>query len=180
VIAATNRDLEADVRSGRFREDLYYRLAGMKLHLPPLRDRPADIALIAMELLEQGRKQTGKPGAQFTPDALRCLENHAWPGNVRELQNEVMRMLALAEGDWLSADLLSPSVCDVGIENDGELQLAADDGSLRERMERIEAEVIRETLIRLRGNKSRAAEELGLSRVGLRSKLARYGLEQPE
>jgi two-component system response regulator HupR/HoxA len=67
-----------------------------------------------------------------------------------------------------------------GVENDGDLQLAADDGSLRERMERIEAEVIRETLIRLRGNKSRAAEELGLSRVGLRSKLARYGLEQPE
>ena len=180
VIAATNRDLEADVRSGRFREDLYYRLAGMKLHLSPLRDRPADIALIAMELLEKGRKQTGKPGAQFTPEALRCLENHAWPGNVRELQNEVMRMLALAESDWLSADLLTPAVRGAGVENDGDLQLAADDGSLRERMERIEAEVIRETLIRLRGNKSRAAEELGLSRVGLRSKLARYGLEQPE
>ena len=180
VIAATNRDLEADVRSGRFREDLYYRLAGMKLHLSPLRDRPADIALIAMELLEKGRKQTGKPGAQFTPETLRCLENHAWPGNVRELQNEVMRMLALAESDWLSADLLTPAVRGAGVENDGDLQLAADDGSLRERMERIEAEVIRETLIRLRGNKSRAAEELGLSRVGLRSKLARYGLEQPE
>jgi two-component system, NtrC family, response regulator HupR/HoxA len=183
VIAATNRDLEADVRSGRFREDLYYRLAGMKLHLPPLRARPTDIALIAMELLEHGRKRTGKPGAQFTPDTLRYLESHAWPGNVRELQNEVMRMLALADGDWLSADLLSPAVRAAG---DDEIEVAEDgkgdagDGSLRTRMERIEAEVIRETLIRLRGNKSRAAEELGLSRVGLRSKLARYRLESGE
>jgi two-component system response regulator HupR/HoxA len=183
VIAATNRDLEADVRSGRFREDLYYRLAGMKLHLTPLRARPADIALIAMELLEQGRQKTGKLGAQFTPDTLRCLESHAWPGNVRELQNEVMRMLALAESDWLSADLLSPAVRAAGedpIDNADEAEVDTGDGSLRARMERIEADVIRETLNRSRGNKSRAAEELGLSRVGLRSKLARYGLEQPE
>jgi two-component system response regulator HupR/HoxA len=118
---------------------------------------------------------------RFTPETLRCLENHPWPGNVRELQNEVMRMLALAEGDWLSADLLSPAVRAAGEEAiDGAGEGAAGDGSLRARIERLEAEVIRETLIRLRGNKSRAAEELGLSRVGLRAKLARYGMEQPE
>jgi two-component system response regulator HupR/HoxA len=114
---------------------------------------------------------------------LRCLESHAWPGNVRELQNEVMRMLALAESDWLSADLLSPAVRAAGedpIDNADEAEVDTGDGSLRARMERIEADVIRETLNRSRGNKSRAAEELGLSRVGLRSKLARYGLEQPE
>jgi two-component system response regulator HupR/HoxA len=179
VIAATNRDLEADVRSGRFREDLYYRLAGMKLHLSPLRERPADVALIAMDLLEQGRKQTGKPGAQFTAEALRCLENHQWPGNVRELQNEVMRMLALADGDWLGTELLSPAVRGAAANGAGLLQFRRRRQS-QERVERIEAEVLRETLIRLRGNKSRAAEELGLSRVGLRSKLARYGMEPDE
>jgi two-component system, NtrC family, response regulator HupR/HoxA len=181
VIAATNRDLEADVRSGRFREDLYYRLAGMKLHLPPLRERPADIALIALELLDAGRTQAGRPEMRFTPETLRCMENHPWPGNVRELQNEVMRMLALAESDWLSADLLSPAVRAAGdeaIDVGGDVE--AGESSLRARIERLEAEVIRETLIRLRGNKSRAAEELGLSRVGLRAKLARYGMEQPE
>ena len=182
VIAATNRDLEADVRSGRFREDLYYRLAGMKLHLPPLRERPQDVALIALELLDAGRRQTGRLEAQFTPETLRCLEHHAWPGNVRELQNEVMRMLALAEGDLLSADLLSPAVRGgAGVAASADEAMAeAGDGSLRTRLERLEAEVIRETLIRHRGNKSRAAEELGLSRVGLRAKLARYGLEQAE
>ncbi|MBI5783936.1 MAG: sigma-54-dependent Fis family transcriptional regulator [Rhodocyclales bacterium] len=180
VIAATNRDLAADVQSGRFREDLYYRLAGMTLHLPPLRERPMDIPLIAAELLEQGRQQTGKRGALFTPDTLRCLEHHPWPGNVRELQNEVMRMLALGDGDWLGTELLSPAVRGSAANGADPMQLADGEGSLRDRMERIEAEVIRETLIRQRGNKSRAAEELGLSRVGLRSKLARYGLEPDE
>jgi two-component system, NtrC family, response regulator HupR/HoxA len=183
VIAATNRDLEADVTSGRFREDLYYRLAGMTLHLPPLRQRPMDIALIAAEFLDRGRRRMGKDGVVFTPEALRCLESYRWPGNVRELQNEIMRMLALAEGDWLGAELLSPRVVRdaAGDGQNRDLALLAGlDGSLKERIEQLEAKVIKETLVRLRWNKSRAAEELGLSRVGLRSKLARYGLERHE
>jgi len=183
VIAATNRDLETDVTAGRFREDLYYRLAGMTLHLPPLRQRPMDIALIAAGFLEQGRRRMGKGGAVFAPETLRCLESYRWPGNVRELQNEIMRMLALAHGDWLGAELLSPRVVRdaAGDDQNRDLALLAGlDGSLKERIEQLEARVIRETLIRLRWNKSHAAEELGLSRVGLRSKLARYGLERQE
>ncbi|MBK7813521.1 MAG: sigma-54-dependent Fis family transcriptional regulator [Rhodocyclaceae bacterium] len=183
VITATNRDLEADVRSGRFREDLYYRLAGMKLHLPPLRERPMDIPLIAAELLDARRDQAERHAALLAPETLRCLEAYAWPGNVRELQNEIMRMLALADADRLGAELLSPAVRSAG----GKVAAApaardenTGTGGLRGRVERIEAEVIRETLTRLRGNKSRAAEELGLSRVGLRAKLARYGLERAE
>ncbi len=173
VIAATNRDLEADVASGRFREDLYYRLAGMTLHLPPLRQRPMDIALIAAEFLDRGRRQMGKTGAVFTPEALRCLESYRWPGNVRELQNEIMRMLALAQGDWLGAELLSPRVVRDTVGDEPA-------GGLKERVEQLEARMIKETLIRLRWNKSQAADELGLSRVGLRAKLARYGLERRE
>jgi two-component system response regulator HupR/HoxA len=180
VIAATNRDLEADVHSGRFREDLYYRLAGMKLHLPALRERPMDILPIAVDLLDLRRGQAGRPGALLAPETLRCLERYAWPGNVRELQNEIMRLLALADDDVLGADLLSPAVR--GQRDDG--GAAAPDvpvaGTLKDRVERVEADAIRETLTRLRGNKSRAAEELGLSRVGLRAKLARYGMEQPK
>jgi two-component system response regulator HupR/HoxA len=175
VIAATNRDLEADVRSGRFREDLYYRLAGMTLRLPPLRERPQDIALIAAELLDLRRAQAARHGALLSPEALRCLERYAWPGNVRELQNEIMRMLALADDDILGVKLLSPAVRAVN-GNRAAADVVAN-GTLKDRVERIEADVIRETLKRLRGNKSRAAEELGLSRVGLRAKLARYGLE---
>ncbi len=178
VIAATNRDLEADVRSGRFREDLYYRLAGMTLRLPPLRERPQDIALIAAELLDLRRTQAARQGALLAPEALRCLERYAWPGNVRELQNEIMRMLALADDDVLGVELLSPAVRVVN-GNHAAVDVVAN-GTLKDRVERIEADVIRETMARLRGNKSRAAEELGLSRVGLRAKLARYGLERSE
>lgn len=186
VIAATNRDLQADVRSGRFREDLYYRLAGMSLRLPSLRERPQDIPLIAAKLLEQGRLLAGKPAAQFKPETLQCLCKYAWPGNVRELQNEVLRMLALAEDDALSVELLSPPIRAVlegaQPERGSNTNLHNDFASETKRLglhvcvEQIEAEVIRKTLEELHGNKSRAAEALGISRVGLRAKLARYGL----
>ncbi|HEY6897675.1 MAG TPA: sigma-54 dependent transcriptional regulator [Rhodocyclaceae bacterium] len=183
VIAATNRDLEADVRSGRFREDLYYRLAGATIHLPALRDRQMDIPLIAEGLLERGMDHLGKRVNGFTKAAMDCMRSYRWPGNVREMQNEVLRMLALCEGDWIDADLLSPRVVQAAGEESQarDLSLLAGlDGSLKDRMEQLEARVIKEVLVRQRWNKTRAAEELGLSRVGLRSKLARYGLEKGE
>ena len=183
VIAATNRDPEADVRSGRFREDLYYRLAAASIHLPPLRERPLDIPLIADGLLERGQQQLGKRVQGFTPQALDCICAYRWPGNVRELQNEVLRMLALADDEWLGAELLSPRVVQAAGEESQarDLSLLAGlDGSLKERMDQLEARVIKEVMVRQRWNKTRAAEELGLSRVGLRSKLARYGLDKAE
>jgi two-component system, NtrC family, response regulator HupR/HoxA len=178
LIAATNRDLEADVASGRFREDLYYRIAGMTLELPALRERPHDIALIADSLL----KTLAPAGAQFDADALQCLVSYAWPGNVRELQNEVRRAVALAEGPVLGAALLSPRVRQPprGALNPG----AADaghvaTGMLRHHLERLEAQIIRDAMLRHHGNKTRVADELGLTRVGLRMKLMRFGLAQP-
>ncbi|MFO1318251.1 MAG: sigma-54 dependent transcriptional regulator [Burkholderiales bacterium] len=179
VITATNRDLEADVRSGRFREDLYYRLAGVSLHVPPLRERPMDIGPLAERLLERAVQALGRECAGFTPGALDALRRYRWPGNVRELQNEVQRMLAFVDGDRLGTDVISPRVLHAASEA-VETDLAATPGhggSLRERMEALEAAVLRETLLRLRGNKTQAARELGLSRVGLRAKLNRYGLE---
>jgi two-component system response regulator HupR/HoxA len=104
IIAATNRDLEADVASGRFRRDLYYRIAGIGLHMPSLRERPQDIPLIVGGLL----KESATAGRRFSDAALKALLAHRWPGNVRELQNEVMRAQALAEGDLLGESLLSP------------------------------------------------------------------------
>jgi len=183
VIAATNRNLEEDVRQGRFREDLFYRLAGSTLHLPALRERPMDIPLIAQGLLERSASQFGKTVKGFNVEAKDCIINYRWPGNVRELQNEVQRMVALAEGELLGADLLSPRVVHAAQEEAQarDLSLLAGlDGSLKERMDQLEARVVKEVLVRQRWNKTRAAEELGLSRVGLRSKLARYGLESKE
>ena len=180
VIAATNRDLEEDVLSGRFREDLYYRLATIALHVPPLRERKMDLPLLAQGLLESSCTVLGKPSSGFSPEALAGLTAYRWPGNVRELQNEILRMLALADTPKLVADLLSLRVRQVPVSKGLEKELAwlgSLNGGLKERMEQLEAQVLKEAMLRHRGNKSRAAKELGLSRVGLRSKLNRYGLE---
>jgi two-component system response regulator HupR/HoxA len=112
---------------------------------------------------------------------MACLEAYRWPGNGRELQNEVLRMLALATGPVLGAELLSARVLRAAREEGEERDLSlldGLDGSLRQRLEQLEARIIKEALIRHRWNKTRAAQELGLSRVGLRAKLSRYGLEK--
>ncbi|MBN8454066.1 sigma-54 dependent transcriptional regulator [Accumulibacter sp.] len=181
VVAATHHDLEAEVRAGTFREDLYYRLATVTLRVPPLRERAMDIPLLAGRLLDASQKFLGKSVAGFSTEALACLAAYPWPGNVRELQNEILRMLALADTPQLGADLLAPRILRTPAVNQQEdqlLELIPLAGGLRERMDALEARVLKETLIRHRWNKSRAASELGLSRVGLRSKLVRYGLER--
>lgn len=179
IIAATNRDLEAEVRLGRFREDLYYRLSGICMHVPALRERSLDIPLLANAILQQAMAALGKRVNGFSDEALNGFTAYRWPGNVRELHNEIYRMLALCEGDVLGTELMSPKVLRAASEEqEGDLGLLTQlSGSLKDRMESLEARVLRETLMRLRWNKSKAARELGLSRVGLRSKLARYGLE---
>lgn len=180
VVAATNRDLEADVRAGRFREDLYYRLAAVTICMPPLRDRIEDIPALAESLLETAMHNMGKSVNGFTAEAIACMQEYHWPGNVRELQNEIEHMLIMSSDDELGAELLSPRVLRAAPEEDeGTLQsLAVLDCTLKERIESLEASILRESLIRHRWNKSRAAKELGLSRVGLRGKLDRYGLEK--
>ncbi len=179
IIAATNRDLETEVREGRFREDLYYRLATVVIPLPPLRQRKEDIPLLANTLLESAMKSLGKKVKGFTDEAMACLKAYAWPGNVRELQNEVSHMLVMANHDELGADLLNSRILQTPPRNETQVveHLTGLQGSLKDRVEALEERILRETLIRHRWNKSRAAQELGLSRVGLRSKLERYGLE---
>ncbi len=182
LIAASSCDLEQAVAEGRFRKDLYFRLAGVVIAIPPLRERREDVPLLANYLLKQAVSSLGKEAAGFTPEALSCLKRHDWPGNVRELRNEIERMLVMGpEGGELGADLISPRVLmalDPAQASDLAPQPAGEGQTLRERIEAIEARILRESLIRHRWNKSRAARELGLSRVGLRSKLERYGIER--
>jgi two-component system response regulator HupR/HoxA len=182
VIAATNKDLEAEVRAGRFREDLYYRLAAVTMGMPPLRDHRDDIPVLAAALLDTAMAHLGKQVDGFSNEALACMQRYHWPGNVRELQNEIQHMLVMGQDSQLGADLLSPRVLHAAPEEaEAETSLVAElDGSLKDRIEAMEARIVREVLIRHRWNKSRAAKELGLSRVGLRNKLERYGLEKVE
>jgi two-component system, NtrC family, response regulator HupR/HoxA len=178
VIAATHRQLEQRVRDGLFREDLYYRIAGVTITVPPLRERVADIVPIARQTVLDVAAELGHPGATLPDETLACLLAYPWPGNIRELRNEIARALALHEDGALVPAAFSSRVLQ------GRAAGAADDlraavpqsGTLAERLDVIEAMVLRETLLRHRWNKTRAAAELGLSRVGLRAKLQRFGL----
>jgi two-component system response regulator HupR/HoxA len=137
--------------------------------------------VLARALLSRAVGQLGKSVPGLSQEALDCMTNYGWPGNVREMQNEIQQMLVLGpEGRELGADLLSRHILRADPtdpdEQDDEA-IAGIEGTLKDRIEMLESRIIRETLIRHRWNKSRAARELGLSRVGLRSKLERYGLE---
>jgi two-component system response regulator HupR/HoxA len=195
VIAASHRDLEADVRSGRFREDLYYRLANVTLTMPPLRERLQDIPMIAQRILDEVVGGLGLGPVRFTAEALAVIRNYPWPGNIRELQNEITRAVALSDLGGAELGRVQPGELDAhafsrkvlqgaqGLVDDRDLGEASmsmmlpQGGSLQERLDRLEAAILQETMLRLRWNKTHAAHELGLSRVGLRAKLQRFGLE---
>jgi two-component system response regulator HupR/HoxA len=180
VVAATNRDLEEEVHAGRFRQDLYYRLAGFPIHLCPLRERPGDIPLLAEMLLGEAMRRLAKPVTAFHPEAMAILRTYGWPGNVRELRNEVQRMVALAQTEVLGKDLLSPRLLRaIGTQALlSSVATTAGAGSLKDQVEAFEERILKACLERRGGNISRVAEDLGLSRVGLRGKMARYGLER--
>ncbi|MCA0241976.1 MAG: sigma-54 dependent transcriptional regulator [Proteobacteria bacterium] len=181
VIAATHRKLEDEVRAGRFREDLYYRIAGVTLQMPPLRERPGDIVPLAERLLADAAAALGLPGAAFDDDARAVLMGYPWPGNIRELGNELARALALGDGGRVRAADFSPRLLQgqAGAPRTADAGAAAlpAQGTLQERLDAIEAMLLREVMLRHRWNKTRAAAELGLSRMGLRAKLVRFGLE---
>jgi Nif-specific regulatory protein len=176
VVAATNRDLSAEIAGSRFRQDLYYRLAAFPIRLPPLRDRREDIPLLADHLLAAAAARHTKRIAGITPEALGLLAEFRWPGNVRELQNEIERAVALAsDGDrigpaHLSAKLRAGAKAPAGDTAGGSA------GQLRPARAAFEARYISEALRQHGGNVSHAARALGLSRVMLQRKMKDYGL----
>ncbi|MCB2018787.1 MAG: sigma-54-dependent Fis family transcriptional regulator [Hydrogenophaga sp.] len=181
IIAATHRNLEQRVREGQFREDLYYRLSGVSLTVPPLRDRVGDITPIARRIVQDVAAELGHPGATLSDETLGCLLAYPWPGNIRELRNEIARAMALHDGQDLPPAAFSSRVLQGRAAGgaDGLTAAMPASGTLNERLDVIEAMVLRETLLRHRWNKTRTADELGLSRVGLRAKMQRFGLDKP-
>ncbi|MFU8834252.1 MAG: sigma-54-dependent transcriptional regulator [Roseovarius sp.] len=183
LIAGAGIDLRAEVAAGRFRSDLYYALARATLAVPPLAERPGDLGILAQSLLFDAARAHGKPVQGLSEDAIRFLEQYDWPGNLRELENEVTRMLIFSQDALLGPELISRHILQAvpgraGSDPALDAVLTAR-GPLKTRVEEIEARILRETLTRLRWNKSRAAEELGLSRVGLRAKIDRYDIRAP-
>jgi Nif-specific regulatory protein len=169
VVAATNRNLEAEVKAGRFREDLYYRLKVFPLRIPALRERRGDIPQLAQHFLERYAAEIGKLVAGFASDALNVMSAYDWPGNVRELQNEVQRMVIQVDGgEYITADLLSPRM-----RRDEQLleRAGARGGTLRDAVTAVEKYIVLQALRDHGGNKTNAAKALGITREGLHKKL---------
>ncbi|TCH98658.1 sigma-54-dependent Fis family transcriptional regulator [Roseococcus sp. SYP-B2431] len=180
ILAATNRDLPAEVRAGRFREDLYFRLNVVQLRIPPLRERVEDILPLATHFATRYSAANGLPDRAIAPPALARLMAHSWPGNVRELENAMHRAVLLASGREIGAEAIevaampdAPAVETVApaLPVPAQPAIAALVGR---RMEEVERELILETLGRCLGNRTRAAEILGISIRTLRNKLSEY------
>ena len=176
VIAATNADLEARVASAKFREDLFYRLSVIRIHVPPLRDRREEIPHLSTFFLREASERLGKPGVSLSPETLDIFDGFPWPGNVRQLRNEIQRAVALIGSNGIvTPDRLSPT-----------LAAAAAGGSVKARarrpvtlasaIERLERELIQAAMERSGGNISQTARELGLTRRGLYLKLERLDI----
>lgn len=175
VVAATNRPLEEAVRAGTFRRDLFFRLQVVQLDVPPLRDRAADVPLIAEHFLRRFVRETGRKIKGFAPDALEKLKAYRWPGNVRELRNVVERAVALGGGPVIEAADIWLSELDIGapVLGDGN---GGGGGYRPESLDEVEKRHIRETLRHTDWNKSQAAAILGIERSTLDRKIKGYGL----
>jgi two-component system, NtrC family, response regulator HydG len=176
VIAATNKDLEAAVRAGQFREDLRYRLQVFPLTVPPLRERRDDIPLLAEHFLKSYAERHRRRLRGLTPRALDLLMRYEWPGNVRELEHAIERAVILARGEHLTPEELPPNTrAASGDLEDTTLQEPSVPVGLT--LKEVERELIRKTLERTGGNRTRAAEVLGISRATLHNKLKEYDLQ---
>ena len=172
ILAATNRDLEEEIKRGTFRRDLFYRLNVIAMHLPPLRDRREDIPLLAESFLQRSGAQRGEPAKRLAAETAAALIEYAWPGNVRELENALERAVILTPGNTIDIPALPERVTERRSE-----PLVAERTATNPTLETIERAYILWVLSSEQGNKTRAAEVLGIDPSTLHRKLARYGVE---
>ncbi len=189
VLAATNKKLETSIADGSFREDLYYRLAVVPIHLPPLRARKDDIPLLVTKFIEEFHLKYGMATKSVAPAAMDKLQAHDWPGNIRELRNQVERLLIMGAGESIELGDLPPNLSGT---SSGSLQFASfAEGlsllaesllgrSLGANKDLFERELIRLALERRGGNVTRAAEDLGVERTNLHKKIRRLGIQEAE
>jgi two-component system response regulator AtoC len=178
LIAATNRDLAAEVKAGRFREDLYYRLNVVPVRVPSLRERPEDVVPLVRTFIRQYADRYGMGQVEIDPAMLEALKTHSWPGNVRELENTIARLLALAPDEKITLALWR-SVTEGPAQTSTQLSAAGDPGPghpLRARVEAFERNLIAEAFEGAGKNQSETARRLGVSRPALIEKLHKYGL----
>ncbi len=177
ILAATNRDLAADVESGRFRADLYYRINVVPLRMPALRERREDIRLLAERYLARAADESGR-SVCFTPATLTAMETYSWPGNVRELENAIEHGLALSDDDAIKVTDLPEDIVRSGLTESLRDDWRAGRVGFEETLNRFEHELLRETLERSAWNQTRAAAELGITRRVLKLKMDKYELDR--
>jgi DNA-binding NtrC family response regulator len=171
VICATNRDLKEEIRRGRFREDLFFRLHVFTIGLPPLKERREYIPLLVHHFIEKYNAETGKRVQGLAPSAMSLLQSYAWPGNIRELRNTVERAMILVDGDIIDEEHLPPDM------QGSRPEAATLRVPLGLPVDKVEKEYILASLQRNGGNKARTAEVLGISEKTLYNKLNRYASE---
>ena len=171
IISATNRDLKEAIEEGRFREDLFYRLNVVNIHIPPLRERKEDIPLLTSAFIKEFAQENEKPVEGIDPKARAALYNYPWPGNIRELRNSIESAVVMCKGNIVTPEDLPPSITR---ESDDDYIRISVGSSLAE----AEREIIRSTLAAQNGNKSRTAEILGIGRKTLHRKVDEYGLRE--
>ncbi|MBI5548145.1 MAG: sigma-54-dependent Fis family transcriptional regulator, partial [Deltaproteobacteria bacterium] len=180
IIAATNRDLAEEVKEGRFREDLYYRLNVIQIHVPPLRDRREDVLPLAGHFIARFAAEAGRGPPRLSEEAAVLLGAHAWPGNVRELENAIERAVTLTEGDSIDVAVLPSNIRGVvpGVPEGG-LELGPGGMDLQSYLDGIERRYLQLALERAGGVKKEAARLLGLTFRSMRYRLAKLGLGRP-
>ena len=179
IIAASNRSIRQLVEEGKFRRDLYYRLKGFEITIPPLRERPEDIPVLTDYLIKKYSEVFSRKIPGVASLAQQKLRSYEFPGNVRELENEIRRTVATVEnGEFITVQHLSTEIARARPRADHHPANAAalNGQTLKERVEQLEVDLVRAALARHHWNHTRAADELGLSRVGLSNKLKRYGI----
>jgi two-component system, NtrC family, response regulator AtoC len=174
IVAATHRDLGAEAKAGRFREDLYYRLNVLPILVPPLRDRRDDIPVLLDHFLARNNARLGTHIRGVDPEARRLMMEYSWPGNVRELENSVERAMVLAESEWITAQDLPERIRES--RDPIKMQLASGELSIKKTTRIIEEVLIRRALQKTRGNRTRAAQVLEISHRALLYKIKDYGL----
>ena len=182
IIAASNGSMKQLVASGKFRQDLYFRIRGFEFEVPPLRERPVDIPALAEFFAAKHADAIGRKILGISACVIDKLVTFDFPGNIRELETEIRRMVALAaDGEYLTTQNMSPSLGSLVPRKAASpwKGFAPNGTTLKDKVEDLEKHVLGEALARHRWNQSRAAAELGLSRVGLANKIKRYGLDQP-
>ena len=173
IIAATNRNLEEEVKKGNFREDLYYRLNVIHIHVPPLRDRKDDIPLLIAHFLEEFSRENAKDIKSIDARAKSAMYNYNWPGNIRELRNCIESAVVMCSGDEIKLEDLPPTVSNAGEEKSISIPASAT-------LDEAEKIIIMQTLAANKNNKSKTAELLGIGRKTLHRKLEEYGVNDDE